>query len=69
MSHYRLSRGTKEDPAQARPPVRRNHNQIDVALFRDANNLRRGFTVNDEFLNFDSRALVTLRELRQFAFG
>ena len=63
MSHYRLGRGTKEDPSQARPPVRRNDDQVDVAFFCDANNLRGCLTMDDQLLNVDSRTFVTLGKL------
>jgi hypothetical protein len=59
MSHDRLRCRTKDDPPEARPPVRRNYDQINVTFLSHANNFRGRLAMDDQLFNIEPRTLVT----------
>src|SRR5689334_9037687 len=69
VTHHRLSSRTKQNAPEAGAAVRRDHYQINFSLARNAHDLRRRFAMHYQLLDIETRAVVTLRELRQFAFS
>ena len=51
MSYYGFCGGAKEYASEARPSMRREHNQVDTLFFSYANDFRSRFAVHDNFLN------------------
>ena len=61
--------GTEKNAAEAGPAVRGDHDQVDFAFLSYAHNLRRRLAVHHQFLDVESRTLVTFSQFRQFALG
>ncbi len=49
--------------------MRGDNDQIDIAFFCDAHNLRRCFAVNHQLLDIEARAFVAFGQFRQLALG
>src|SRR5260370_37240009 len=69
MTHDRFGGRTKNNSAESGPAVRRNHNQIDLALTGHTHDLGCRISMHDNFFDIQTVELFTVRKLWQLTLG